>query len=204
MNRSYIKGVLIIDLGIVCSIFLIIFYYQISSIFQLLYALLYALACTLLSLDAGTKVGIIGFLVVILTGWGVYRLERRHNKKRSFATLRVAIDDFTDAAKFGMVYFSYVADRNEIKIRNAYFDTTIYEAIVHSGLITYFPKNLVIAISKLYMRIKIHNEYNKYKSQYENPNPQQKQLQLFLTAINKEMEEMVERIDLELTKKWWQ
>lgn len=202
MNRSYIRGVLIIDLGIVCSIFLIIFYHhQISSIFHLLHAL----AWTFLSLDAGTKVGIIGFLVVILTGWGVYRLEKRHNKKRSFETLRVAIDDFTDAAKLGTaVYFSYIVDRNEIKIRNVYFDTTIYEAIVHSGLFTYFPKNLQIAISKLYTRIKIHNEYSKYRSQYENPNPQQKPLQLFLTAINTEMEEMVERIDLELTKKWWQ
>lgn len=169
-----------------------------------IFHLLYSLAWTFLSLDTGTKVGIIGFLVVILTGWGVYRLERRHNKKRSFETLRVAIDDFTDAAKFGMVYFSYIEDREEIKIRNAYFDTTIYEAIVHSGLFTYFPKNLQIAVSKLYMRIKLHNEYNKYKSQYENPNIQQKPLQLFLTEINKEMEEIVERIDLELTKKWWQ
>ena len=49
------------------------------------------------------------------------------------------------------VYFSYIVDRNEIKIRNVYFDTTIYEAIVHSGLFTYFPKNLQIAKGRLFI-----------------------------------------------------
>ena len=117
MTRSYIRGILIIDFGIVFSILLIIFYYhQILYIMFYLSHLLYALVQVLLNLDAGTKVGIIGFLAVIFTGLGVYRLERSHDKKRSLETLRIAIDDFTDAAKFGMTYFSYIADRKEIKI----------------------------------------------------------------------------------------
>lgn len=106
---------------------------------------------SLLNLDVGTKVGIIGFLAVIFTGLGVYRLERSHDKKCSLKTLRIAIDDFTDAAKFGMTHFSYIANRKEIKIRDVYFDTTIYEAIVHSGLFTYFPKNLQIAKGRLFI-----------------------------------------------------
>ena len=160
---------------------------------------------------------VISFLAVIFTGWGVYRGEIRHSRNRSFQTLEIAIAEFQGAIQIDTVYFSYIKGRNEIKFRNVFFDTTVYETIVHSGLFTYFPRELQIPITKLYSGIRNHNEYLKYRIELGNSfalygstarnvvaHDVFQQLEAFLTRLDADMESLITRIRLYERKKWWE
>jgi hypothetical protein len=160
---------------------------------------------------------IVEILAVVGAGWGVYRAERRHNRNRSLKTLRLAIQDFIEAAHIGVINYKYDDGKKEIKFRNVVFDITVYETIVHSGLFTYFPREIQAPVMKLYTAIRTHNEYLKHRielaerfSLYGSTardavfRKTLEKLEAYLTELNIDAESLIELIQVEQSKKWWQ
>jgi len=116
--------------------------------------------------------GIIGAVGVIVAVYLFWTEEKRRDKReekeskdricRSCNAILMEISDHKEL--FQNPNFTHIRRNGNIDYTIAFFNTEAFESILHSGLFTHLNAEIQNRLSNIYVRIKLHNEFVKYRA----------------------------------------
>jgi len=117
----------------------------------------------------GGVIGAVGVIVAVLLFWKEQKNQRKRDddelkqtKIRCYTTIEKELDDHFEALNSSD--FDIIQDNEDFQFRSLFLNVDAYTSLLNSGLFTHFPKFTQFALANLYIRIKVHNEYQIQRS----------------------------------------
>jgi hypothetical protein len=117
----------------------------------------------------GGLIGAVGVIVAVLLFWKEQTNRRKRDedelkqtKIRCYTTIEKELEDHFEALNSSD--YDIIQDNENFPFRSLFLNIDAYTSLLSSGLFTHFPKLTQLALANLYIRIKVHNEYQVQRS----------------------------------------